>query len=196
MRLVLASASPRRTAILDTLGLPHEVDPADVDESLRPGESAEQYVKRLAEAKAAVVAGRHVGAFVLAGDTTVVRDDEILGKPADDDEAVAMLCSLAGRQHRVLSGLALAMPGGGIHARVDEARVFFRSFDASLARAYVATGEPVGKAGAYAIQGQGGALVTRVEGDYSTVVGLSIAGLVALLEAVGQPYRFQGAAGA
>ena len=157
MRLVLASASPRRTAILDTLGLPHEVDPADVDESLRPGESAEQYVKRLAEAKAAVVAGR---------------------------------------QHRVLSGLALAMPGGGIHARVDEARVFFRSFDASLARAYVATGEPVGKAGAYAIQGQGGALVTRVEGDYSTVVGLSIAGLVALLEAVGQPYRFQGAAGA
>jgi len=196
MRLVLASASPRRTAILDTLGLPHEVDPADVDESLRPGESAEQYVKRLAEAKAAVVAERHVGAFVLAGDTTVVRDDEILGKPADDDDAVAMLCSLAGRQHRVLSGLALAMPGGEIHARVDEARVFFRAFDASLARAYVATGEPLGKAGAYAIQGQGGALVTRVEGDYSTVVGLSVAGLVDLLEAVGQPYRFQGEAGA
>jgi septum formation protein len=121
----------------------------------------------------------------------VVRDGVILGKPASEDDAVAMLLSLAGRGHDVVSGVALLAPGPmEPQVRVVRTRVVFRDFDAATAAAYVATGEPMDKAGAYAIQGRGAALVTRVEGDYHAVVGLPVAALVDVLARVGRPYRF------
>jgi septum formation protein len=193
MRLVLASASPRRSALLRRLGIGHEVDPAHVDESELPGESPDAHVSRLARAKAREVAARHPDALVLAGDTVVVRGGGILGKPATAGEAEAMLVSLAGRTHSVVSGIALVDPRNGrVHQRVETARVHFRDFDTDTARAYVATGEPMDKAGGYGIQGMGAALVTRIDGDYHTVVGLPVAALVDLLAEAGRPYRFGG----
>lgn len=189
--LVLASASPRRSALLRQLGLHHDVLPADVDETPLPGEAPAPHVERLARHKARVASARRPDALVLAGDTVVVADGRILGKPVDPDDAVAMLLALAGREHEVVSGLALALPGGsgGLLARVDRTAVTFRPFDEVEARAYVATGEPLDKAGAYGIQGRGGALVTRVAGDYTTVVGLPVSGLVELLHRAGWSYR-------
>lgn len=191
-RLTLASASPRRSDILTRLGLAHDVLAADIDESPLPGERPGPHVERLAREKAAAVATDRPDRLVLAGDTVVVADDRILGKPADADEAVAMLMRLSGRAHDVLSGLALALPGAPptLVSRADRTVVRFRDFDERWARAYVATGEPMDKAGAYGIQGAGGALVTAVEGDYTTVVGLSIAGLMELLREGGWDYRF------
>lgn len=188
--LVLASASPRRTRLLTMLGLAHEIRPARVSEVRRPGEAPETQVKRLAREKAVAVARDRPDALVLAGDTVVVLDGDVLGKPEDPDAAVETLLSLAGREHVVASGLALALPRGRVHARVDLARVTFRAFGRDLARMYVATGEPMDKAGAYGIQGRGAALVTRVEGDYHTVVGLPVSGLVELLSAAGWRYAF------
>jgi len=189
-RLVLASASPRRTRLLDMLGIQHSVHPAQIPEDHLSGESPEAHVERLAGEKALAVASREPGALVLAGDTVVVRDGEILGKPTGPDDAVRTLLSLAGRQHVVASGLALCLAGVRPHTRVDLARVTLRPFDEAEAEAYVATGEPMDKAGSYAIQGRGAALVTSIEGDYHTVVGLSISGLVALLERAGWRYAF------
>jgi septum formation protein len=188
--LVLASASPRRSAILTELGLPHQVDPADLVEVRAPGESPEAYVERLAREKALAVAHRHPAAHVLAGDTTVALDDRILEKPVDADDAVAILLSLAGREHRVATGLALVTPEGQVHAGVEVTRVRFRAFHREEARAYVATGEPMDKAGAYGIQGLGGALVEAIEGDFSAVVGLSVPLLLRLLEEGGIPWSF------
>ena len=189
--LVLASGSPRRTALLAGLGLAHTVDPSSVPEDVLPGESPEAHVERLSREKAREVASRHPGALVLAGDTVVVRDGEILGKPRDGEQALDMVRSLAGRAHTVVSGLALAGPDpGAMVSRHDTARVVFRPLDEEEIRAYVATGEPLDKAGGYGIQGMGGALVTRVEGDYYTVVGLPVSGLVALLSAAGWRYEF------
>lgn len=172
------------------LGLAHEVRSAKVSEDLIPGEGPEAHVERLAGEKASAVARERPGALVLGGDTVVVRDGQVLGKPSDPDDAVRMLLSLEGREHDVASGLALVEPGGGVHARVDVTRVTFRSFDEALARSYVATGEPLDKAGAYGIQGRGAALVHRVEGDYHTVVGLPLSVLVELLETAGWRYAF------
>lgn len=188
--LVLASASPRRTHLLAMLGLAHEVWPAHVPEEPLVGEEPDAHVRRLAGEKASTVARDRPEALVLAGDTVVVRDGAILGKPVDPGDAVRMLLSLAGRDHVVASGLALAVPGGAVHVRVDRARVSFRPFREADARAYVATGEPLDKAGAYGIQGRGAALVDRVEGDYHTVVGLPVSGLVKLFEAAGWRYVF------
>lgn len=191
--LTLASASPRRSAILTRLGLAHDVLPAAIDERVLPGERPAPHVERLAREKAAAVALQRPGGLVLAGDTVVVADGRILGKPSDENDAVRMLLRLSGRAHEVLTGLALALPepsGPRIVARADRTTVRFREFDESWARAYVATGEPMDKAGAYGIQGAGGALVTSVEGDYTTVVGLSIAGLMELLREGGWDYRF------
>jgi len=172
------------------LGLRHDVWPADLPEELLGGESPESHVRRLAAEKASAVAARCPDALVLGGDTAVVRDGVVIGKPPGPAEAVQTLMTLSGREHVVASGLALAVPGGRTFNRVDLTRVTFRAFDEGEAQAYVATGEAMDKAGSYAIQGRGAALVTRVEGDYHTVVGLSISGLMALLEAAGWRYAF------
>ncbi len=192
-RFVLASASPRRSALLSQLGIEHTIDVAAIDELVRAGESPEVHVERLAVAKAREVSHRHADAVVIGGDTVVVLGERILGKPASPVEAEEMLLALAGRTHRVVSGLALVVPGRDaptVYSRVDHTSVTFGSFGADTARAYVATGEPMDKAGAYGIQGGGAALVSRIEGDYTTVVGLSIAGLVQLLHDAGWRYHF------
>ena len=188
--LVLASASPRRTALLTMLGLPHEVIPAEVDEGLLADEDAPGHVERLARAKAAAVSARRPEALVLGSDTVVVLDGELLGKPARRQDAVATLMRLSGREHVVFTGLALAVPGGGLHAAVSSTRVRFRAFDEVVARRYVATSEPLDKAGSYGIQGLGAALVDGIEGDYFTVVGFPIPALMRLLEAAGFRYDF------
>ncbi|MCG6957442.1 MAG: Maf family protein [Gemmatimonadetes bacterium] len=188
-RLVLASASPRRAELLRRMGLNAEVAPADVDERYLEGETPEAHVERLARAKAESVATGDPGVLVVGGDTVVVDGDRVLGKPADADEAVTMLRGLSGREHRVLSGIALRGPAGTVSA-VGQAVVRFRLFDEADAVAYVATGEPMDKAGAYGIQGMGGALVEEIRGDYYTVVGFPVGRFIELLARVGWRYAF------
>lgn len=181
--LVLASGSPRRRAFLEQLGLTFTVSPADLDERLLPGEAPAAYVERLAREKAQAVAARHPGAVVLAADTTVVLEGRVLGKPADAAEAQEMLRALCGRAHQVLTGVALAggAQGSGPRTRVVETKVLFReATDAELAW-YVGTGEPLDKAGAYAIQGIGGFLVRAIEGSHSNVIGLPLVETLELL---------------
>jgi septum formation protein len=175
--LVLASASPRRRALLEQLGIPLRIDPAHLDENVRPGEAAERYVLRLAREKAEAVRGRHPGATVLAADTSVVLDGAVLGKPASPDEAVEMLRRLSGRRHQVMTAVAVA----GAGERLVTAAVTFAPAGEAALRWYVSTGEPMDKAGAYAVQGIGGFLVERIEGSHSAVVGLPLVETVALL---------------
>ena len=173
--LVLASASPRRAELLRAAGIPFEVVPADVDERQQAGEDAGTYVQRLATAKAAHVAQTHPGRAVLGADTTVVVDGEVLGKPLDGREAVAMLGRLSGRSHRVLTGVCLIGADGRAETSVAVTTVEFRPVTAAEIERYVASGEPMDKAGAYAIQGGAGDFVTRIDGDYDNVVGLPVA---------------------
>lgn len=187
--LVLASASPRRTLLLDMLGLRHEVVPSDADETLLPGETPAGHVERLARAKAGVVAARRPDALVIGADTVVVLDGEVLGKPARRQDAVATLLRLSGRDHVVFSGIAV-VAAGSVHSAVSTTRVRFRTFDEAQARRYVATGEPLDKAGSYGIQGLGAALIDGIEGDYFTVVGFPIAAFVDLIERAGWRYAF------
>lgn len=187
--LVLASASPRRLMLLRQLGLDPEVRPASVDEAGLPGEVPRAHVQRLARMKAEAVVAPGRPELVVGGDTVVVRDDSLLGKPRDEEEAVSMLLSLAGRDHRVLTGIAVAGPAGTVSG-VGEARVRFRAFPASEARAYVATGEPMDKAGAYGVQGLGAALVEEIRGDYYSVVGFPVATFLELLRRSGWQYAF------
>ncbi len=187
--IVLASQSPRRTRLLAMLGIPHEVVPADVDETPHPGESPEGLAGRLAREKALAVFADRPDAMVLAADTVVALDDEMLGKPGSPAEAETMLARLAGREHRVVTAVALAHPAG-VGTRCDITRVTFRPLDADTIRDYVATGEPLDKAGAYGLQGYGGVLVDRIEGDCFGVIGLPIRLVVDLLEEAGAAYRF------
>lgn len=188
--LVLASASPRRSEYLRMLGFTFTVEPANVPEALLEDESPEEHVERLARDKAVAVSRIRPGAAVLGGDTVVVVDGDILGKPSGPEEAEDMLLRLAGRSHVVASGLALALPSGEVRSGVSKTEVVFRPFGADIAGAYVATGEPLDKAGAYGIQGQGAALVTEIRGDYYTVVGLPVPLLMKLLEESGWEYAF------
>jgi septum formation protein len=160
-----------------------------VDESVRPGEAPDAYTERLAREKAGVVAIREPDAVVVAADTTVVVDGEILGKPADEAEARAMVRRLAGRAHEVFTGIAVRR-GAREASAVERVRVTFRALTDDEVAAYVATGEPMDKAGAYGIQGYGATLVERIEGDYFAVMGLSLVRTVALLRAVGAEYAF------
>lgn len=187
--LVLASASPRRAELLRRLGLEAEVAPADVDETYLPGETPAAHVERLARLKAETVAASRPDALVVGGDTVVVDGERILGKPSSAEEAVAMLLSLAGREHQVLTAVALA-GGGETVGAVGAARVRFRPFGRRTAEDYVATGEPMDKAGAYGIQGLGAALVEGIEGDYYTVVGFPVGRFLELLERKGWRYAF------
>ncbi len=174
------------------LGLSFSVRPSTVPEVPEPGEAPDAYVERLARAKAVEVAGRYPEHLVIAGDTVVVSGGRIIEKPVDEEDAVRMLLDLAGRTHVVSSGLALATPRGGVHAGVERTRVTFRSFGPEEAWAYVATGEPMDKAGAYGIQGLGAALVRGVEGDFFGVMGLPISLLVRLMADAEHPFHFRG----
>lgn len=178
--LILASASPRRARILEALGLPFEVRPADVDESLLPGESPTDAVRRLAKFKASVVP-RRPGVCVIAADTVVVLGARILGKPRDAADARAMLRRLAGRTHTVATGVAVAWEKKCAVA-VDLTEVRFRRMDAREIARYVRTGEPLDKAGAYHIEGGGAAFIEAIHGSPSNVAGLPITTLRRLLK--------------
>jgi septum formation protein len=184
MRLVLASASARRRELLTAAGLSFVVDPADIDERRRPHEPPEDYAQRVAEDKVEVGRRRHPADVVLAADTIVLVDDQLLGKPATPDEAAAMLGQISGRAHDVLTGVAIVWPGGK-RSRVERTRVWFAPLSAEQIRWYVASGEPMDKAGAYAIQGLASRFVTRIEGSYSNVVGLPVAAVVQFLAQTG-----------
>ncbi len=174
--LILGSESPRRRELLSTLRVRFRVFPAEVDETLENGEIPQDHVTRLALAKAEKVAARFPDLWILGADTVVVIEGSILGKPQDRDEACAMLAALSGRTHDVFTGYAL------IHSRFSglrkvrwvRSRVDIRDLDADEIEGYVTTGEPMGKAGAYAIQGIGAGIVERISGSYSNVVGLPL----------------------
>ena len=184
--IVLASASPRRRELLSLVGVPFVLRSADLDEAVLPGELPVPYVRRLAEWKARAVAAmvNPLDHFVLAADTTVVCDDRILGKPADEGEADAMLRRLAGRWHEVLTGYCVLGPGVCLVEHVAT-RVELRHVRDEERRAYVASREWDGKAGGYAIQGIASALVRQIEGSYSNVVGLPVCEVVESLRAAG-----------
>ena len=169
--LILASASPRRRELLGGMGLTFSVCPCDVDERVPHGMHPAEAVVLLARRKAEAVAALHPNAIILASDTLVEIDSLPLGKPTDEADAVRTLMRLSGNEHRVHTGVAVIYRGR-VLAEKDTTRVFMRAFDEREARAYVATDEPMDKAGAYGIQGLGGRLVDRIEGNYDTVVGL------------------------
>ena len=186
--LVLASASPRRRDLLAQIGVPHKVLAVDVDESALPGELPEQLARRLAREKA--VAGRHRdGATrpVLGADTVVALGEQMFGKPRDEADALQMLQALSGRWHRVFTAIALALPGpqGAVLERCSDTEVQMRSIQIEELRAYWASGEPQGKAGAYAIQGQGAAFISNIRGSYSGVMGLPLYETAQLLQSQG-----------
>ncbi|MEC9354924.1 MAG: Maf family protein [Gemmatimonadota bacterium] len=188
-RLILASNSPRRLDVLHQLGLNPVVRFPAVDEAYITGESPAAYVERLARAKAEVVAEKEPDALVIGGDTIVVSQNRLLGKPADEDAAVEILISLAGRKHQVLTGLAISGQDGTVSA-VSGTEVRLRSFTEAEARRYVMSGEPMDKAGAYAIQGLGAALVAEIVGDYYTVMGFPVGTFLDLLLQSGWRYEF------
>src|SRR5437899_6068277 len=171
--IVLASGSPRRRQLLEMIGLEFRVVPPEVDETLGASEQAEGYVTRLAREKATTVAARERGAPVLAADTTVVLRGRVFGKPADSAAAADMLRRLQGRKHQVLTAVAVAMDGRVDHA-LDATEVTFPRLSVEQSADYVATGEPLDKAGAYAIQGKGAALVEGIRGDFFGVMGLPL----------------------
>ena len=189
-RVILASASPRRRELLALIGIRHEVRPADIDESQLTGEGPVAHAERLARAKAHTIAEHEPGAVVIAADTIVVVDGDVLGKPRDAAEAHAMLRRLSGRTHTVLTAIAVAL-GAKTESAVESVDVTFRALTDEEIVAYVATGEPMDKAGAYGIQGYGATIVERVDGDYFSVMGLGLRRLVDLLERVGFRYTFE-----
>jgi septum formation protein len=182
--LVLASSSPRRSELLRQVGLDFEIRPADIDESVRVGESPIDYVQRLSDEKASAVA--HVGEIVIAADTTVTIDGEILAKPLDDEDARRMLRLLSGKVHRVYTGVTVLTPGATgtrtvARARVVNTAVTFVALDDEAVDWYIRTGEPDGKAGGYAIQGAGASLVERLDGSVTNVIGLPLAETLAMI---------------
>jgi len=187
--LLLASASPRRRQLLSRAGLRFEVRPAEVDESVLSGETPRDHAARLAEAKARAVASTLGGSpprIVLGADTIVVLGDRIIGKPSDAAHAVAMLEDLVGRTHRVITAVAvLRSDNPELHRTCIESRVSMRSAQREEIRRYVASGESLDKAGAYAVQGEGRRFVTHIEGSESNVIGLPVDEALDLLRAAG-----------
>lgn len=185
-RLVLASASPRRAELLASAGYAFTVDPADVDEAERPGEAPEAYVLRVARDKArAVAARREPGDIVLGADTTVVADGEILAKPADESDAIRMLQLLAGREHHVFTAV-VAVFGAEELADLVSTRVRLLPLEMDEIQWYVGTGEPMGKAGGYAIQGRAARFVDWIEGSWSNVVGLPVSTVSRMITRLGR----------
>jgi len=183
--ITLASASPRRRELLAMLGVPFEVRPAHLPEAREPGETPIGYVERLAREKAWSVPGQ----VVLGADTTVLLGDQLLEKPRDAEDALVMLRQLQGRSHEVITSVALVADNVTRQA-TDVTAVTFRPAGDALLRAYIATGEPLDKAGAYGIQGYGAALVERIDGDFFGVMGLPVRLVLRLLEEAGYEYRF------
>jgi septum formation protein len=183
--LTLASSSPRRRQLLEMLGIPVKVIPSNIPEVRRAFETPIDYVERLAREKALSVQGE----LVLGADTTVVVRDAVLEKPADRAEALRMLQQLQGRTHQVVTSVAL-VADETVHQATDVTNVTFRRVDDGFLEAYVATGEPMDKAGAYGIQGFGAALVERIEGDFFSVMGLPVRLVLNLLREAGREYRF------
>lgn len=179
----LASTSPRRREILESLGVDFAVHSVEIDESPIDGESPLEMVLRLAKGKAAAV-DTGTATCVLAADTVVVLDDQVLGKPADESEAIDMLLQLAGRSHTVLTGVAVRT-AGTMHTTHSSTEVQFRQIDRDEALRYWQSGEPRDKAGAYGIQGRGGLFVEAIHGSYSGVVGLPVFETASLLEQAG-----------
>ena len=185
--LILASASPRRRELLESLDLDLVVRPAKIDEMPNPGERPRDLVRRLAQEKAEA-AGRD-GEWVLAADTIVVENGEVLGKPRDRDQAREMLQRLQGRWHLVLTGVALKPPDGDTLHAVESTRVLFAELTPEQIDWYAATGEPDDKAGAYAVQGLGALFVSEIDGNYSNVVGLPLPTVRQLFEGAGSDVR-------
>lgn len=186
--LVLASASPRRLELLRQVGIvPDRVDAAEIDENPRRGELPPALAQRLAAAKARAIAGRHGGAFVLAADTVVACGRRSLPKPADAAEADRFLVLLSGRKHRVLGGVALVAPDGRLVERLVTTAVTFKRLSDAERAGYVASEEWRGKAGGYAIQGQGALFVRMLAGSYSNVVGLPLFETAQMLRGTGYP---------
>ena len=170
--IILASRSPRRAALLQQIGVPFTALAADIDETPLTGETPEDFVRRMAVGKAQAIHTQHPGDIVLGSDTAVVLDGQILGKPANREHALDMLLALSGREHRVLTGVALQ------HAQLEyalsDSRVFFSKLTHTQAERYWDSGEPLDKAGAYAIQGKAAVFIRRIEGSYSGIMGLPL----------------------
>ena len=183
--LILASASPRRRELLDNAGIPYVVDVPNVEELCGlPGKEA---VAELSRRKALTAAGAHPGCFVLAADTLVFVGDEVMGKPRDPEDAKRMLRLLSGREHQVYTGVTVLSPEGRARTETDISNVFFDELSEEMISAYVESGEPMDKAGAYGIQGRASLFVRRLEGCYSGVMGLPIYLVRRLLEESGYP---------
>jgi septum formation protein len=192
MRLVLASASPRRRELLTAAGWEFDVGASAIDETRQPGETPPAYVERMARAKAAAASAEyadglaaHGDVVIVAADTAVVAGNEVLGKPSDAGDAARMLRLLSGRAHEVITGVAVAARRGTV-AVVESTRVWFDALSDADIAAYVASGEPLDKAGAYGIQGQASRFIPRIEGSYTNVVGLPVATVARLIRAVTQ----------
>lgn len=186
-RVILASQSPRRRELLTLVGIPHEVRPADVDERYLAGESPREHAERLARNKATRI--HEPGAIVIGSDTIVVVDGDVLGKPKDVGDAARMLRRLSGRSHVVITAVAVALDGR-VESGVEEVDVTFHPLSDADISAYIATREPMDKAGGYGIQGFGATIVARLNGDYFAVMGLPLQLLIRLLGRIGVSYPF------
>lgn len=187
--VVLASGSPRRRELLNLIGITHEVRPASIDETMRPREAPRRHAERLAREKASAIALRDPDLITIGADTVVVVNRKVLGKPADAADAARMLGMLSGREHTVITAVAVSR-GRKLRSAIEEVHVRFRRLRDDEIEAYIATGEPMDKAGAYGIQGFGATIVERIEGDYFAVMGLPLVRLVGLMREVGVTYRF------
>ena len=191
LRVVLASGSPRRRDLLAMIGIGHTVIAADIDEAYLPGEEPRAHAERLAREKGDVVAERNADALIISADTIVVIDGEVLGKPRDAADAARMLRQLSGRTHEVYTAVAVTRRGRTASG-VEAVRVAFRPLSEDDIRNYIATGEPMDKAGAYGIQGYGATIVEWIEGDYFAVMGLALGRMVRLMRELGVRYDFHG----
>lgn len=189
LRVVLASQSPRRRELLTLIGVPHSVQPADIDESVHANEQPANHAERLARTKAEVIAARDPAALVIGSDTIVVVDEQILGKPTNEADAARMLQMLSGRSHTVVTAVAIAF-AGRIRSSVEQVGVTFRTLSDENIHDYIATREPMDKAGSYGIQGFGATIVERIDGDYFAVMGLPLGRMIRLCEEAGVSYGF------
>jgi septum formation protein len=188
-RVILASASPRRRELLALVGIPHVVVPANIDESYRDGEEAAEHAERLAREKATAIVSKNPDAIVIAADTIVLIEGLVLGKPRDEADAERMLAMLSGQTHVVLTAVAVAR-GERMRSGVESVRVTFRPLTRARIRAYIATREPMDKAGSYGIQGYGATLVERIDGDYFAVMGLALGRMIDLFAELDVGYDF------